>query len=209
MHTLKLLTLLALAFLSTTPFAQVGMNGGVLNPNLAEESELAKLPGMTSELADMLIGARPLASNLALQAVLGDALDEKAKSRLRTRLFLPINLNDVSEDELMLVPGIDRRMAHEFEEYKPYSSIEQFRREIGKYVSSQEVSRYEQFVFVPINLNSASAEVISTIPGMSRKMVHEFEEYRPYKSIEQFRREIGKYVDEAEVTRLERYVFVD
>ena len=37
-------------------------------------------------------------------------------------------------------------------------------------------------------------------------MVHEFEEYRPYASMDQFRREIGKYVDEDEVARLERYV---
>ena len=37
-------------------------------------------------------------------------------------------------------------------------------------------------------------------------MAHEFEEYRPYTSLEQFRREIGKYVDDEEVARLERYV---
>jgi hypothetical protein len=39
-------------------------------------------------------------------------------------------------------------------------------------------------------------------------MRHEFEEYRPYTSIAQFRREIGKYVDSTEVARLERYVMV-
>jgi hypothetical protein len=39
-------------------------------------------------------------------------------------------------------------------------------------------------------------------------MHHEFEEYRPYTSIERFRREIGKYVDSAEVARLERYVTI-
>ena len=100
-------------------------------------------------------------------------------------------------------------MVHEFEEYRPYASIEQFQREIGKYVDDEEVARYEQYVFVPLGLNSASSEALATIPGMSSKMVHEFEEYRPYSSIEQFRREIGKYVDENEVARLERYVYVD
>jgi hypothetical protein len=39
-------------------------------------------------------------------------------------------------------------------------------------------------------------------------MVHEFEEYRPYQSMEQFRREIGKYVDADEVARLERYMTI-
>jgi DNA uptake protein ComE-like DNA-binding protein len=60
-----------------------------------------------------------------------------------------------------------------------------------------------------MNLNEASSEDFMTIPGMSRRMVHEFEEYRPYSSMEQFRREIGKYVDAAEVARLERDVTLD
>ena len=47
---------------------------------------------------------------------------------------------------------------------------------------------------------------IELIPGVGGRMRHEFEEYRPYTSIEQFRREIGKYVDDDEVARLERYV---
>jgi hypothetical protein len=40
-------------------------------------------------------------------------------------------------------------------------------------------------------------------------MAHEFDEYRPYTDMEQFRREIGKYVDEDEVARLEQYVVLD
>jgi len=40
-------------------------------------------------------------------------------------------------------------------------------------------------------------------------MNHEFEEYRPYKSMEQFQREIGKYVDKEELARLTRYVRLD
>jgi hypothetical protein len=39
-------------------------------------------------------------------------------------------------------------------------------------------------------------------------MRHEFEEYRPYRDLAQFRREIGKYVDDAEVARLEKYVTI-
>jgi hypothetical protein len=44
---------------------------------------------------------------------------------------------------------------------------------------------------------------------MTPRMVHEFEEYRPYTSFEQFRREIGKYVDQKEVARLERYLVIE
>ena len=97
-------------------------------------------------------------------------------------------------------------MVHEFEEYRPYTSLEQFRREIGKYVNETEVARLEQYVFVPINLNTASDEAILSIPGLGDRMLREFQEYRPYNNIQQFRREIGKYINEKEVARLERYV---
>lgn len=59
-----------------------------------------------------------------------------------------------------------------------------------------------------ININTATDAEILAIPGMGPRMLAEFKEYRPYTSIEQFRREIGKYVDKAEVARLERYITI-
>ena len=100
-------------------------------------------------------------------------------------------------------------MAHEFEEYRPYKSMAQWRREIGKYVDDDELARLEQYVFVPLELNTASEADFLTIPGVGKRMAHEFEEYRPYKSMAQWRREIGKYVDDHELARLERYVFLE
>jgi radical SAM superfamily enzyme with C-terminal helix-hairpin-helix motif len=99
-------------------------------------------------------------------------------------------------------------MLHEFEEYRPYVGLAQFHREIDKYVDDQELARLEQYVFVPLDLNTASDADILTIPGVGPRMLHEFQEYRPYRSMEQFRREIGKYVDEKELSRLERYVTI-
>ena len=100
-------------------------------------------------------------------------------------------------------------MAHEFEEYRPWRSFAQFDREIGKYVGPEETARLAQYGFIPINLNSASDEDILSIPGLGERMLHEFKEYRPYRTMEQFRREMGKYVGEEEVARLERYVTIE
>ncbi len=61
---------------------------------------------------------------------------------------------------------------------------------------------------VPININTATDAEILKIPGVGPRMLREFKEYRPYTSIEQFRREIGKYVDKAEVARLEQYITI-
>jgi DNA uptake protein ComE-like DNA-binding protein len=63
-------------------------------------------------------------------------------------------------------------------------------------------------VFVPINLNTATDEEIQMIPGVGTRMLREFKEYRPYTALAQFHREIGKYVDDKELARLEQYVMV-
>jgi radical SAM superfamily enzyme with C-terminal helix-hairpin-helix motif len=58
-------------------------------------------------------------------------------------------------------------------------------------------------------LNTASGDdFLAAIPGLGKRMVREFMEYRPYISIQQFRQEIGKYVDDAQVAEYEKYVYV-
>lgn len=60
-----------------------------------------------------------------------------------------------------------------------------------------------------VNLNTASAdEFLAAVPELGNRMVREFMEYRPYISIRQFREEIGKYVDQAQVAEYENYVYV-
>src|SRR5258708_1141950 len=61
---------------------------------------------------------------------------------------------------------------------------------------------------VPININTATDAQILAIPGVGPRMLREFKEYRPWTSLAQFRREIGKYVDKAEVARLEQYIVI-
>ena len=189
--------------------AQVGDDTGVMNPNLAGAAELAGLPHMTAEIADGVIQRRPFLDMIELHTYLRDVLPADQLPELYVRLFVPVNLNTATREEILLVPGVGERMAHEFEEYRPYRALPQFRREIGKYVDDDDdVARFERYVFVPIDLNTAGDEDILRIPGVGRRMLHEFKEYRPYLAIEQFRREIGKYVDDNEVARLERYVVV-
>ena len=188
---------------------QVGDSGGVVNANLASVDELRGLPHLTASIVDGLMEHRPFLSMTDLHAYLSPSLTADQVTELYARLFVPINLNTASREEILLVPGVGARMAHEFEEYRPYRALAQFRREMGKYVDDDEVTRFERYVFVPINLNTASDESILSIPGVGRRMLHEFKEYRPYRSIEQFRREIGKYVDDNEVARFERYVVVE
>ena len=203
------LAFVLLAGAATPALTQVGNNrDGILNPNLATEAEMGGLPQLSATQIQAVLNNRPFANMLEVDAQLS-SLSDAQKEELYARFFLPLSLNDTTEAEVLLIPGVGNRMAHEFDEYKPYTHMEVFRREIGKYVDDDEVARLEQFVFVPVKLNTATDEDILTIPGLGNRMLREFKEYRPYTAIAQFDREIGKYDDDDEVARLRRYVAVD
>jgi DNA uptake protein ComE-like DNA-binding protein len=185
---------------------QAGRRGEVLDANTASEKDVLSAPGITPVLAKDILGRRPFLSVIELDKLLAASLSPEQRGNVYRRLFVQINLNTASDAEILLIPGLGNRMLREFQEYRPYRALAQFRREIGKYVDDKELARLEQYVFVPIDLNTATDADILSIPGIGQRMLREFKEYRPYKAIQQFRREIGKYVDNKEVARLERYV---
>lgn len=189
--------------------SQVGTHQGLINPDLAGEKELLALPHMNAALVKEITARRPFLRTSELNSLLAKSLGKEQLAELYGKMFVQINLNSAGDDEILMIPGVGNRMLREFKEYRPYRSLAQFRKEIGKYVDQKEVARLEQYVFVPINLNSAADEDILAIPGVGKRMLREFKEYRPYANIEQFRKEIGKYVDKKEVARLERYVTLD
>jgi DNA uptake protein ComE-like DNA-binding protein len=119
---------------------------GVMNANTADADGMTALPHMTADLAAIVVANRPYSSIGSLDALLGKSLSDEQREALYATLFVPIKLNSADESDILLIPGVGRRMAHEFEEYRPYSSIEQFRREMGKYVDEEEVARLEQYV---------------------------------------------------------------
>jgi DNA uptake protein ComE-like DNA-binding protein len=175
----------------------------VLNANLATESDLVAL-GLSEEVVQKLLAARPFLSMADFNSI----IEPENTEELFKKIFVPFNLNTTEEKYFKMIPGVGDKMAHEFEEYRPYTSILQFKREIGKYVDEQEVARYLDYVFVPVELNTSSEDDIKALPGIGKKMTHEFLEYRPYKNLAQFRKEIGKYVDDKELSRLERFVYL-
>lgn len=208
--TITVCALIAIVVAGQTTYAQVGKPVTIVEANVATEAELTALPHMTAARAKALVGKRPFANMLALDMFLtSQGLTRPELTELYARVFLPVNLNTTTREEILLIPGTGTRMVREFLEYRPYKALAQFHREIGKYVDDKELARLEQYVFVPINLNTASDADILTIPGLGNRMLREFKEYRPYKAMDVFRREIGKYVSKEEVARFERYVTIN
>jgi len=195
--------------LAVPAFAQVGKSQGVVDANTISESDLAKLPGMTPAIAKAVVAGRPFDSISTFNAfLLSQKMTQDQANELYKHTFVNINLNTATAAEIMLVPGAGKRMAHEFEEYRPWKSYAQFEKEIGKYVDATEVARLAQYTFIPLNLNTATEADFMTIPGAGKRFAHEFQEYRPWKSQVQFEKEIGKYVDAKEVRRFWRYMVI-
>jgi DNA uptake protein ComE-like DNA-binding protein len=119
-----------------------------------------------------------------------------------------VNVNTASEAQIAAVPGL-APLAASIVAKRPYASPTAFDAVLaaGNIPPDQRKLLYQR-IWAPMNLNTATMQDIMLIPGMSARMADEFREYKPYRSIGQFRYEIGKYVPKTEVARLEQYVFV-
>jgi DNA uptake protein ComE-like DNA-binding protein len=112
---------------------------------------------------------------------------------------LKINLNTASADEFLAIPGVGSRMVREFQEYRPYTSILQFRREIGKYVDEAQVAEYEKYVYVPVSANESDAATLQQIAGLDDSEAQALIDARPFASNADFLTAMAAYVSESEL----------
>jgi hypothetical protein len=120
----------------------------LVDPNTATQEELAEVVGMTEAAAAAILAGRPFATPTEMDAAIGDSLDDAGRKVVYAQVFIKVGLNSGAEDDYKLIPSSLRpgHLAHEFEEYRPYESIEQFSREMSKYVSDEEVVYLTRFV---------------------------------------------------------------
>jgi len=121
-------------------------SAAVLDANGATAEQLAAIDGITSELASAIVAGQPYASATAYNNKLLETLSAEDGAAIREKVFVPVNLNDASEADIWLIPGMTDKMVHEFLEYRPYEDLAEFDREIGKYVDEAEVARFRNYV---------------------------------------------------------------
>jgi DNA uptake protein ComE-like DNA-binding protein len=117
-----------------------------LDPNTATAAQLASVPHITPALAAAITAKKPFKTIGEFNTLLAASLTKPQLDEVYPKLFVSINLNTASSADIALIPGMTRRMVHEFEEYRPYSSLAQFDKEIGKYVKPDEVARLRSYV---------------------------------------------------------------
>jgi len=207
---LALVAALLASTFNATPAAQVGKPLTIVDANLAPEKDLLGMPHMSAATVKGLIEKRPFASITDLHAyLLSQGLTAEQAAAFYGKAFVHVNLNTATPGEILLVPRAGKRMVREFAEYRPWKTYGQFDKEISKYVGAEQTAQLAQYTFIPVRLNTATDADILSIPGAGNRMIREFKEYRPWKTREQFMKEIGKYVGPKETERLWRFVVID
>lgn len=117
-----------------------------------------------------------------------------------------LNLNTATREQLLTVPNAGERMVREFLEYRPYTTIGQFRREIGKYVSQDQVAAYERYLFVPVDPNRADADTLQQLPGVDATIAAQLIAARPYASADAFLAKLSEYVGPAQAAAARSYL---
>lgn len=110
-----------------------------------------------------------------------------------------LNLNTATTEQLATVPGAGGKMVHEFEEYRPYVSISQFRKEMGKYVDAEKIAGYEQYLYVPIDPAASDAATLLQLPGLDAAEAEKLIAGRPYADRKAFLDALAPLVSPAEL----------
>ena len=120
-----------------------------------------------------------------------------------------VDVNTAAEKDLLAMPNMTPAIVKGLIEKRPFASIG----DLNGYLLSQKLTPEQatQFygkAFVHINLNTATPAEILLVPGAGKRMVHEFDEYRPWRNYAQFDKEIGKYVGSGKAAELAQYTFI-
>ena len=104
-------------------------------------------------------------------------------------------------------------MVREFMEYRPYESIQEYRREIGKYVGDAQTAEWERYIYVPVDPNQSDRETLKQIPGVDDAIANALIAGRPYASTQAFLDGLAGQVNEDQAApsvegRLRKFLLV-
>ena len=204
---------LMLAGLSLPASAQLGRQAGLVEPNIAADSQFTRL-ALSAHAVHLLKEAKPILSAVKYDSILAEAgMTAAQRKDLYAKSFVHVDINRGTDAEFMLIPGMTTQALAAIKAGRPWATFQAFQAAMGKTMNAAEVARVEQYLFIPIELNTFTEPLMDTFAPIgvgTRRWKHEFAEYRPWKTEAQFRREIGKYVraNPKEVDRLWRYVII-
>lgn len=114
--------------------------------------------------------------------------------------------NDATRGELLSIPGMSDGAAAAVIEARPHDDMLSVDAALAVDLNEPQRAAVYEHLWMPIDLNTASAEVIRMIPGIGARRLEIIESHRPYESIEDFRRVMREHVDDETVAIWEKYL---
>ena len=146
-------------------------------------------------LCMILLAACTTAAPTSTSVTTSDSNSSSSSQSSASTNVTKINLNTATGDDFVAaIPGLGNRMVREFMEYRPYLSIQQFRKEIGKYVDETQVAEYETYVYVPIAINDSDSATLQQIPGLDSSESESLISSRPFASTDDFLTRLSEFV---------------
>ena len=91
-----------------------------------------------------------------------------------------VDANTAAEKDLLAMPHMTPAIVKGLIDKRPFASITELNAYLlGQKLSQPQANEFYGKAFVHINLNTATPEEILLVPGAGKRMVHEFDEYRP------------------------------
>ena len=107
MNRLKVLLALVALAMGIAPLihAQVGKSQGLLDANRATQEELMSVPHMNAAYVKAIMDKRPFANVTEFAAALMPALTKAQLNEVYGKVFVHVNLNTATDDELLSIPA--------------------------------------------------------------------------------------------------------
>lgn len=135
---------------------------------------------------------------------------ESAPKLLTLPIFDKLNLNTArSEEYSHAIPGLGSNVVGVLVQHRPYTSIQQFRSELGKIVDAATVAQYEKYVYVPVDVNQSDAATLEQIPGVTPDIATALIAARPFADNDAFLANLSMQLAPNDVTLAQNYLTVN
>jgi DNA uptake protein ComE-like DNA-binding protein len=113
--------------------------------NNAPIEQLRLIPGITDTAPRDIMAKRPWKSLAQFNIDFAKAASPALADRWVQYLFIQMNANSASDQDLATIPGGGTKATAEIKAHRPYSSKQQFETEVGKGLGAPEAARISRF----------------------------------------------------------------
>lgn len=117
-----------------------------VNVNTTTDEEWRLVPGIGAHMLTEFKANRPFGSLAAFAHEIGKYLPAKDAAQLTQYVFVPLDVNAASDDDLRTIPGMTPKVLTAITRHRPYRDLPTFTKVIRKTVPAKEAARLSLFL---------------------------------------------------------------